>query len=240
MKRLIVALLVVYVFLFLVSVTMSQYSNSEAQGETDEITALEQEKQIAELKQAEALALQAIEKSKLPQTTTKGLTGTVTVTPGAGYYAEILAYKAMECSAEEITKKLKSKLSGGSLIILGQTDLSTQTAIWNLLDIKLDSVTTALESSLKEYKKLLVKKPTVKITGFEFLTIAPVVLGAVADIVSFFIIDRKIISREVEINEQALFAAIANKFKMEDQTHKSSCLDVILPVMVYFLKSSKR
>lgn len=205
---------------------MAQDSNSEAQGKTKEKTALEKEveiakqkQQLAEAKQAEAEALKAAAEAKLPSTQTTGLPGTVTVKEGAGYYAEILAYEAVEDSAKEIAKKLKSKISNGSLIILGQPDLAEEAALWNLLKIKLDAVTQALDNSIEKYPnggqdyELETRESLLPA-----LAAAPAILGAAADIAAFFKTNRTIAARKITINEQALISAVANKIQTEHES----------------------
>lgn len=228
-------LIKVFIFLlclFLGGVAMAQESNSEKQSETKEKTELEkkveiaqQKQQLAEAKKAEAEALRAVAEAKLPVTETKGLEGTVTVSEGAGYYAEILAYEAVEDAADEIAKRINENFSTGPLIILGQVDLAEEAALWNLLKIKIKNVIEALDISidmfpkggegygLKEYE-----------SPYLISAAAPAILGAAADIVSFFKTDRTITAKAITINEQALISAAANSIKVVNPD-----LKIILP-----------
>ena len=211
---------------------MAQESKSETNRETEEKTTLEKKveeaklkQQLAEAKKAEAEALKAAREAKLPSTETKGLTGTVTVNQGAGYFAEILAYEAVEDAAEEIANKVVKRLNGGSLIILGQHDLSQEAALWNLLKIKLEVVTEALDLSIAKYPNqgnaydLETRESLIAA-----LAAAPAFLGAAADIAAFFKTERTITSHKIDVNEQALISALANKIKTVRED-----IEIILP-----------
>jgi hypothetical protein len=132
----------------------------------------------------------------------------------AGYYAEILAYEAMEDGAKEIAEKLKKNLSTGPLIILGNVDLAEELMLWNLLDIKLTAVNTALQTTLGKYS-VSREMPDIKLVESRaFLAAAPTILGAAADIAAFFRTDRTITAKAITINEQALIFAVANEIRM--------------------------
>ncbi len=230
--RLISALIFIY-SLFIGGVTMAQNVKSEVQAEIKEKTQLEKEveiakqkKELAEAQKAEAEALKAAAEAKLPSTETKGLSGTVTINQGAGYYAEILAYEAMNDCAEEIAKKVKDKLGSqnDTLIIIGQTDLTEQAALYSLLKLKIDDANKVLDKTLETYTKQPKPQMQPRPERIGVLAAAPTILGAASDIAAFFKTDRTITSRTITLNEQALLSAVANKIYTTNEK-----LKIILP-----------
>ncbi|MCU0457889.1 MAG: hypothetical protein MUE37_02205 [Bacteroidales bacterium] len=224
---------------FLNGITMAQELSSTQQAVPvvksqieKEIELANQRKVLAETQKAEAEALRAVAEAKkaeaalrLPSTSTKGLQGDVTVEAGAGYYAEILAYESLNECARQIALELKDKLNpqGDSLIILGQTDLGEEAALWDLLKIKIDAVNEILRNSIKAYSDYDISKKE-SVIGLGVLAAASPILGAAADIAAFFKVDRSLTNRAVTINRQALFSAVANEIQ-----DKSSALTIILP-----------
>ena len=159
------------------------------------------------------------------QSETKGLEGTVTIDKEAGYYAEILAYKAMEDVAKQIARKLKTKLLNGPLIILGKVDLAAEAALWNILKIKLDVVTEALDMAIEKYsEKVKGKKVDFRKILLTVLKAVPDILGSVADIAAFFTSYLTITSKTISINEQALISAVTYEIHIINEGIK-----IILP-----------
>jgi len=225
------------VLFFLHGITMAQESTSTQQAVPvakthieKEIELANQRKVLAETQKAEAEALRAAAEAKkaeaellLPSTSTKGLPGDVTIAAGVGYYAEILAYESMNECAKHIALELKDKLTpqDGPLIILGQTDLGEEAALWDLLKIKIDAVIETLHNSIKAYSGYDI---SINESVISMLAAAPSILGAAADIAAFFKVDRSLTNRAVIINRQALFSAVANEIH-----DKNSTLTIILP-----------
>lgn len=225
---------------FLNGITMAQELTSTQQAVPvvksqieKEIELANQRKVLAETQKAEAEALRAVAEAKkaeaalrLPSTSTKGLQGDVKIEAGAGYYAEILAYESLNECARQIALELKDKLNpqGDSLIILGQTDLGEEAALWDLLKIKIDAVNETLRNSIKAYSDYDISKKESVIGVLGVLAAASPILGAAADIAAFFKVDRSLTNRAVTINRQALFSAVANEIQ-----DKSSALTIIFP-----------
>lgn len=180
---------------------------------------IDNRKASADADKAETQALQ--EKWKISQT--KGKEGTVTVGENAGYYSELLAYRAIDPIAVEILNKLNKVLRGGGrLIILGKEDLATQATLWNLLYLKLENAITSLDNCISDYERILESKD--KNGGLdEVFTAVPAILGAAADIVAFFKTNYAISSREILLNEKAVKAGIAIQLKSIEK------LQVFLP-----------
>lgn len=180
---------------------------------------IDNRKASADADKAETQALQ--EKWKISQT--KGKEGTVTVGENAGYYSELLAYRAIDPIAVEILNKLNKVLGGGGrLIILGKEDLAIQATLWNLLYLKLENATTSLDNCISDYERILESKDK-KVVLDEVFTAVPAILGAVADIVAFFKTNYAISSREILLNEKAVKAGIAIQLKSIEK------LQVFLP-----------
>ena len=148
----------------------------------------------------------------------------MTVNQGAGYYSEILAYKAMNICADEIASTILKKFDSqaGPLVIMGQTDLAEVAALWNLLNSKIDNAFDMLELTLTTYPEDYNISSTEKFAGA--LTAIPAILGSVADIAAFFKTDLTLTSRAVTINEYALISEVAKKIH-----EKNDKLRIILP-----------
>jgi hypothetical protein len=148
---------------------------------------------------------------------TEGLKGTITVSKGAGYTAELLAYKAIDSIAEIISKEISPKVKDGELIILGQEDFSAQAALWKVIELKLDTAISQIVNCIKIFKPEEDSKgytkatlPGKKVEIDEVLKAAPAILGAAADIAAFFKTNYTISSRKISINEIALKAAVGH------------------------------
>jgi hypothetical protein len=170
---------------------------------------------------------------KLQKTEKAGLKETVTI--NAGYYAELMAYEAVEDSADEIVNQIKTAIGqekiGDPLIILGKTDLVDGAALLTLLKMRLEDSKNVLNSAIKKYddakkkaKKRVKAKAKKKVQEEEMVealplpeivSAAPVIMCLVESIAEFFNTNNTITARAVTIKEQALIAAVANKLKTE-------------------------
>lgn len=227
-----IKLLLFFILILTGDITMAQNSNSEEKPKSEvvlskevkeKIQKLNEEKEIqkikteiAENKKKEAESLKETLKAKLPSSETKGLEGTVTINPKAGYYSEILAYEALQNCSKKIADTIASKLNkNDELIIIGQANLAEEAILWNLLDLKISDKNKEIEELLEKYKDYDPNSPSEGI--FETLIVTPAILSAVADITAFFKTDRTIVYKEVQLNENALMAAVAKEIRLKTE-----------------------
>lgn len=180
---------------------MAQDPNSEAQGVTTDKA-----------------------KEKLQKTEKAGLKETVTI--NAGYYAELMAYEAVEDSADEIINQIKTAIGNDKindpLIILGKTDLVDGAALLTLLKMRLEDSNNVLDSAIKKYRpndaeqKAKKREMVESLPLPEIVSAAPAIMCLVESIAEFFNTNNTITARAVTIKEQALIAAVANKLKTEN------------------------
>ena len=170
-----------------------------------ELEIAKQKQQLAEAKKAEAEALKALAAAKLPSTETKGMDGTVTVNDGAGYYAEVLAYNALDDIAETIADDIIQDVKDKPVVILGQVELKEAAALANLLDLKITNLNTTLDERLAKFPNGGNDYPLNNQESLvAALSAAPAILGAVADIAAFFKTNRTLSAKAVTLNEMAL------------------------------------
>ncbi len=189
------------------------------------------EKAISEANQAAAEAdkaaaeasIEAI-KSKWSISETEGLKGTITLEDSAGYYAEILAYMALDDAAQDIAVKTKDKLKAGDLIILGEVDLTTEKALWNLLNLKLDLAIDKIEELTITIPQMVEMYEGESAGIIEGLVAGPAILGAITDIIAFFKTNYTISGRTIALNEKALIATVANHISSQNAD-----LKILLP-----------
>jgi hypothetical protein len=155
------------------------------------------EKEIAEAKQAEAAA-------EAPDSTTKGKEGTVTLgETKAGYFAEVLAYKTLTGAARDIAAKVSCD-ADRRVLITDQLDLSQTASLWNLLDLKVRQQELVLDNLDRTHDD-----KGEKLTESAALTILPALLGAAADVASFFKTNQELYARTFTLNNQALIAEVS-------------------------------
>lgn len=156
-------------------------------------------------------------KANIAPSENKGLKGKVEIKDGAGYYAEILAYYALDDCAEEIAKSIVNKINNQkTLIILENSDLSEKALLWHSVFTELKLLNDELKTFINNYsaknseslKTRSINFPKIATTA---LGAAPIILGAISNITSFFRTDRTIIKKEVEVKTQSLIAAISKK-----------------------------
>jgi len=178
------------------------------------VEALERQKKIAELEKAIAEAEKAKLTAKLPTTEGSGITGSVTFGEGSGYFAEMLAYQAMIEVAELVAKDLGPPGVGANprVLVVTADDLAKSAQLWEIASTRVDDANLRLQFLLTE------KYPP----EFEFeapeavaaaITTASALLGAAADIASFFRSDLAVTSRSVNVTTNALVAETAARLR---------------------------
>lgn len=172
------------------------------------VAALERKKKIAELKKAIAEAEKLELAAKLPTTETKGSDGGVTLKEGAGYFAELLAYHALDDAAGEVAKTLGTPAPGArTLLISADLELAKQAQLWEILNSKLGDFKKRFSKLLEAYPETYDFAAQESVAGG--LTAATAILGAAADIAAFFRSSTEISSRAVSLSERALEALVA-------------------------------
>ncbi len=194
-----------------------------------EIEQAEKEKKLALLRKETAVAEKDRNKATLPSTTNKGLDGVVKINSGAGYYAEILAYKALDALAHKIGHEINDEVNGKKVILTDNFELSKQDALWKVIHLAIADSTREIDKLKEEFgdglSENLGLKTQLESVGAS-MTAASAILGSVADIAKFFRTDREITSRVVKLTNRSLIASLA----MELQSDKTSA-QVILPEM---------
>jgi hypothetical protein len=168
------------------------------------ITALKKERDQAVLEKEIAEAEAAKAAAQAPDSTTKGKEGTVTLgETKAGYFAEILAYKTLTGAAADLSAKVNCG-EKQRVLITDQMDLSQTASLWNLLDLKVkqqELVFANLDQTHDDKGR--------KLTEFAAATVLPALLGAAADVASFFRTNQELYAREFTLNNQALIAEVS-------------------------------
>lgn len=147
--------------------------------------------------------------AELPQGTAKGLAGEVTLKEGAGYYAEVLAYRALGAAAEGVAEAVRERVRGRPVILTDQPDLLAHDGLWRLLDGKLRGFEAQVADIFREYRK-----PDGR-PNFEVLQSAavagalPGVLGAASEVAAFFRVNRELTGRAVRLASSAALAEVA-------------------------------
>jgi hypothetical protein len=201
------------------------------QGEAVDKEAKQRQAELTRL--TEELAIQnaknALEIAKAPKTETKGLTGSVEVKDDiskAGYFAEIIAYETLNSAADEIAELVgkKGEQSDKPKIVL-TTEMATaeHAALWSILEIKMADFVKAFADLSEKHN------PKGENQTQGFMDTAPLVLGGLADIASFFKVNQEIYGREVKLNNSALVAEVAARV-LELGTEKKK-YTVIVPSM---------
>lgn len=178
----------------------------------EELARLDLEKKIAERKKEIAEAEQATREAKLPETDTEGLEGTVTLQDGAGYYSEILAYRTLSKTSDNLADKVRKSLENETVVLTDEFDLSQNAALWEIIHGKLKDFEQRFDALLKQYP--LRDDGTIDMTKPETLlaaaTVIPAFLGAAADIAAFFKVNREIKARTVSLSNRALLSEVAH------------------------------
>lgn len=188
----------------------------------------EADKAIAEAKKAIAEAEQAELAAKLPDSDAEGLKGTVTLKDGAGYYAEILAYRALGQAAADAAADIAERAAGKKLMVTTAFDVSQQSALRNIIRVRVEDLSLRLDELITEYSDANgnFKLPApAEIIGV-LSTAIPAFVGAAADIASFFKIDREISPRAVKLSKRAMVADITRAIAANEK-HKVNA--ILLP-----------
>ena len=192
---------------------------STAQDTTDDTTSpsnpavekAEIAKQIAELEKATAEAELATLKAKLPTSDTTGPEGKVEFKDKTGYYAELLAYDALEKLASDVATEIVAQTSS-EIILTSNLELSQQAALWEILNTRLGDLEKRMDQVLVQYPKTHVvewKPPGVPEVAP--VAVLPSLLGAAADIAAFFRSDTTVYGRDFTIADNALLAQVAKE-----------------------------
>jgi hypothetical protein len=207
--------------LFQTETTMAQDNSNQTpatQTPDPELDALKRQVERAKLEKELAEAQRAAFDAQLPKTQTKGPEGNVTLQAGAGYFSEILAYRTLSDTSTKIFDLVKNKLTD-PVILTDQLDVSTNDALWRLIDLKLTDFDGRFDNALNRYP--LKADGSVDVVNAEAvpaaLLAAPAILGAAADIAAFFRVNREITARTVTLSVRALLAEMAKKLLAENK-----------------------
>jgi len=208
---------------------------SEAKPKTEieiQIEQAENEKKLLTLQKEIAEAKKAIREVDLPETKTIGLEGAIKVNKGAGYYAELLAYKSLDQLSAALSKDLADVLTD-KVILTDNFELSNQSARWDIISAALDDMHAELDSLEEDYKDgsestfdVSARKESLSAA----LTAAPAFLGSIADLTKFFRTDREVTNREIELTNRSLIASLAAAlFHKGKGEAENDALTIILP-----------
>lgn len=120
---------------------------------------------IAEAEQAEAEARRARIDAALPTSESRGVDGAISVGEGAGYFAEILAYDALDQVADDVAfrvgneactvitstpqsglPEIRLDCSNTSVLLVDSLDIASQVSLRSIIDLELDEISRGLES----------------------------------------------------------------------------------------------
>lgn len=177
--------------------------------ETDPIVeALERRKKIAELEKAIAEAEKAKLAAKLPTTEASGITGSVTFGEGSGYFAEMLAYQAMVDVAKLVAEDIGAPVpQGQKILVVTADDLARSAQLWEIANARVEDANLRIRALIDKYPADYTFATPEAVAAA--LTTASAVLGAAADIASFFRSDLAVTARTVNVTTTALVAETA-------------------------------
>jgi hypothetical protein len=203
-------------------------ANPEIKALQAEVERAKLEKELAEAQQLAAEAARKELEAGLPKSATKGAEGSLTVGGGGGYYAELLAYKALENSSVSLGETLKADLDDQTVVLTDLVDLDKDDVLWQIIDAKLTDFEGRFDALDKQFPSRTDDKEKVDVTKLELAATAlvalPAMLGAAADIAAFFRVNREIAGRTVTIGNRSLLASVAGAIK-----RKSPRARVIVP-----------
>ncbi|MDX1997459.1 MAG: hypothetical protein SF066_07040 [Thermoanaerobaculia bacterium] len=160
--------------------------------------------------------------ARLPKGEAKGIAGDVTVKEGGGYFAEILAYRALGDAAAAVAAAVEQELAGRPVVLTGRSDLLTADAPWRLLDGRTADFEREFEALFFRYRTAD-GSPNFTVRQTSAAAVLPGVLGAASEVAAFFRVQREILGRPVRLAESAALAEVAR--------HLDSSAGVWLPSM---------
>jgi hypothetical protein len=207
-----------------VVMTKAEQKAEEAKIAQSELATAQAAKAKAEAEQAQAVAEQTKLKELFPSEGITKATGSITIGADAGYIAELAAYKAMECVAQNIAdvvnkkggKEIKGILLTDSLEY-GYSDvqavkMSLQLkSLGGLLEEQKNKIKNVPEIGEEEKKREMEMVEKLGLDGGfgAALTAAPHVIGAMANILSYFQMDYSVTGKAVQIADDTLRAMVA-------------------------------
>jgi hypothetical protein len=167
------------------------------------VEALKKKKEIAELEQAIAEAEKATLDAKLPDTEGSGVEGTVTLGE-SGYFAELLAFQALDDAAARLVSELggPDATESPKIVIAIDEDFAGTAQLWEIASLRITDANNRLQKLIAE------DDPTKEAVGTALLT-ATAILGAASDIASFFRSDLTVKARDVDLGSTTLAATTA-------------------------------
>lgn len=168
---------------------------------------------IAKANQGAAEAKQNTLKAGLPEaSTSKPLEGKVDVDEKSGFLGDLLAYAAMERAVDSLINAVPE--TAKSVLLVEDRNLVGSEWVKVLMEGQIAQHTSAIDSALSavadpgesgdESKKRM-------LFGSALLTAAPLIVGAVADLVGMFKTDYSMHGRDVAISATAVLAETAGK-----------------------------
>jgi hypothetical protein len=169
------------------------------------------EKEIAEARLAALMAM-------LPTSDTTGPEGSVSVSDGGGYFAEIISFETLGQAAAIIAEKVGAG-GGKKIVVSDQLELSEDMQLWRLIDSRLEFFETLFERLLtgsqafNDRTSAGIEDPQQTAILSAGAAAIPALLSGIADIAAFFKVDRQLIGREVAPSDRALLAELARVLK---------------------------
>lgn len=178
------------------------------------LEALERQKKIAELEQAIAEAEKARLAAKLPTTKGSGNAGEVTFGEGSGYYAEILAYRAMTEVAQKLAADIgKPGADDEKILVVADENFVKSAPLWEIAKNRIEDATNKVADLLQQYPPDHDFRNQEAVAAV--LTTATAILGAAADIASFFRSELEVTARTANVTATSLVAATAASLKLK-------------------------
>lgn len=177
------------------------------------IASLQRQKEIEELRRLIAEAEKARFAASLPTTEGSGISGSATFGEKSGYFAELLAYAAAGQAAHDVARKLGTPGTDQKVLIVANSDLAGQAQRWEIARARLADASLRLE----ELDDRLDPSPPQPTTAAAFLatgiTAAAALLGAAADVGSFFRSDFTATAKATNVTATALTAEAARHLR---------------------------
>lgn len=163
--------------------------------------------QEARIAQAIAEANQATLKASLPSPAAQPLEGKVEVSDKSGFFGDLLAYAAMERAVDSLANVVPETAT--SVFVVEDRNLVGSEWMRTLMEGQIEQHATAVDSALSALTEERGEVMTDSVTAA--LTAAPLVIGAVADLVGMFKTDYAMHGRATTISATALLAETAGK-----------------------------
>jgi hypothetical protein len=168
--------------------------------------------------EAKRAAFPAEISSESPELSSAGaegeISGKISIESGAGYYAEICAYKALKDVADKIATKVKEDVKDKKVILIKDENFTSKVALWLNIQFRIKTIIEEIQTNIDEAKKIMKDEVGAREVATTLAAISGI-LAALTEIAKYFKADFALKSKTIDVDERALIAEMAAKLKGE-------------------------